>query len=337
MRIRPDRSPPGAGAVPRSHPVGVGGADRHHAAGVPDRTRGRHRRLGRDALPDRRGAGGLRRRVVARLGVGYSVADVERLHRHVLGAGYYHHKRAAVMAIAALEMAMWDALGKTAGQPLWALWGGPLARERGGGGLYLHARSWRAGAAPRAGFSTGASRAFKVKIGFDADVRHRDCRSGARGDRRRASCGSTSTVRGRRARRDGSSSASLRSIRPMSSSRWSSTTSPAAALLRASQSVPIAIDESAYTLQDVGNVVRRGCGRRGAARSAPGGRAVAGDQGRGGLRGARDPGRAAFRRGTGDQPGGLRASRCLDPEHHARHRYRAGLSGRGHFGGCRCR
>ncbi len=44
------------------------------------------------------------------------------MHRHVLGAGYYHHKRAAVMAICALEMAMWDALGRRAGLPLHALW-----------------------------------------------------------------------------------------------------------------------------------------------------------------------------------------------------------------------
>jgi glucarate dehydratase len=39
----------------------------------------------------------------------HTVMDIERMTRHVLGAGYYHHKRAAVMAMAALEMAMWDA------------------------------------------------------------------------------------------------------------------------------------------------------------------------------------------------------------------------------------
>lgn len=36
-------------------------------------------------------------RIVAPLAKGYPIADVERFHRHVLGAGYYHHKRAAVM------------------------------------------------------------------------------------------------------------------------------------------------------------------------------------------------------------------------------------------------
>lgn len=55
--------------------------------------------------------------VVAKLAVGYDVAHVERFGRHVLGAGYYHHKRAAVMATSALEMAMWDTLGKRAGFP----------------------------------------------------------------------------------------------------------------------------------------------------------------------------------------------------------------------------
>ena len=36
----------------------------------------------------------------------HRACDVERFTRHVLGAGYYHHKRAAVMALAAVEMAM---------------------------------------------------------------------------------------------------------------------------------------------------------------------------------------------------------------------------------------
>ena len=61
--------------------------------------------------------------------IGHGVDEAERVHRHVLGAGYYHHKRAAVMALCAVEMAMWDALGRACGQPLYRLWGG-LWRER---------------------------------------------------------------------------------------------------------------------------------------------------------------------------------------------------------------
>ena len=68
-------------------------------------------------------------KAVLPLAVGRSVFEAERLHRRVLGAGYYHHKRAAVMALAAVEMAMWDAVGKIAGQPLHRLWGGAF-RER---------------------------------------------------------------------------------------------------------------------------------------------------------------------------------------------------------------
>ncbi len=45
---------------------------------------------------------------VARIGMGYAVSDVDRPHRHVMGAGYYHHKRAAVMAILSL---CWMAVG----------------------------------------------------------------------------------------------------------------------------------------------------------------------------------------------------------------------------------
>ena len=56
--------------------------------------------------------------------IGHGVDEAERFHRHVLGAGYYHHKRAAVMAMCAVEMAMWDAFGKACGQPLYRLWGG---------------------------------------------------------------------------------------------------------------------------------------------------------------------------------------------------------------------
>lgn len=35
------------------------------------------------------------------LAIGHGVDEAERFHRHVLGAGYYPHKRAAVMAMCA--------------------------------------------------------------------------------------------------------------------------------------------------------------------------------------------------------------------------------------------
>ena len=63
-------------------------------------------------------------KVVVPLAQGRSVADAERLTRHAEGAGYYHHRRALVFALSAIEMAMWDALGKHAGLPLHQMWGG---------------------------------------------------------------------------------------------------------------------------------------------------------------------------------------------------------------------
>jgi glucarate dehydratase len=102
--------------------------------------------------------------VVATLAIGSSIADVERLHRHVLGAGYYHHNWAAVMAIAAFEMTMWDALGKRAGLPLWALWGGRW-RARVEASAYLFVSDpARVGEADRRFLDQGFE-TFKVKIG----------------------------------------------------------------------------------------------------------------------------------------------------------------------------
>ena len=107
-------------------------------------------------------------KVVAPLALGRSVADVETLHRHVLGAGYYHHERAAVMALAAVEMAMWDALGRHAGLPLHALWGGAYRSE-----IELSAYLF---VADPAGCAEMAKRfldqgytTFKLKIGHDPD------------------------------------------------------------------------------------------------------------------------------------------------------------------------
>lgn len=68
-------------------------------------------------------------RKAAELAQGTDIRNVEGFCRLVLGAGYYHHQRAAVYAIAALEMAMWDALGRATQQPLWALWGGKWRNE----------------------------------------------------------------------------------------------------------------------------------------------------------------------------------------------------------------
>ena len=82
----------------------------------------------------------------AEMAKGWDIRNVEGFHRYVLGAGYYHHARAAVYAIAALEMAMWDAFGRALGQPLWALWGGKWRDEvRATGYVFLRSLRRRGG------------------------------------------------------------------------------------------------------------------------------------------------------------------------------------------------
>ena len=192
--------------------------------------------------------------VVARIALGYPVAAVERFGRHVLGAGYYHHKRAAVMAAAAMEMAMWDALGKAAKQPLHALWGGQW-RERVEASAYLFLPEADACADKAAWFLDQGYRTFKAKIGFDdqADlailkaVRKRVGGNPIRGD-----------VNG--AWYPGTAKRMLRKLEEIDLA-YIEQPLPLEDLdghraLRLSQSTPVALDESAYTLEDVGAIVK---------------------------------------------------------------------------------
>lgn len=192
--------------------------------------------------------------VVAPLALGYPVADAERFHRHVLGAGYYHHKRAAVMAIAAMEMAMWDALGKQAGLPLYALWGGRWRQEV-EASAYLFTND-RQGLSERLkrfldlGYTT-----FKVKIGFDeaTDLALAETARGVIGDKPlRLDVNGAWTVPTAKRQLE-----KLRRFDPAYVEQPLELDDLAghAALVSASP-VPIALDESAYTLSDVGNIVR---------------------------------------------------------------------------------
>lgn len=92
------------------------------------------------------------------------VSEAERLWRHAEGAGYYHHKRALVFAASALEMAMWDALGRHAGLGLHQLWGGAYRRE-----LelcaYVYLADPAAAAAELAACQEEGYSSFKLKIG----------------------------------------------------------------------------------------------------------------------------------------------------------------------------
>ena len=187
--------------------------------------------------------------------LGRGVDEAERFHRHILGAGYYHHKRAAVMAMCAVEMAMWDAFGKVCGQPLYRLWGGqwrtriPLAAyllESDPARLVAAARRYR-----DAGYET-----FKLKIGYDE----------------RSDIELTRVVRGEigpdaplrldvnGAWTPGTAKRQCRRLLPYDPAYVEQPLElddlAGHAALRAGQPIPIALDESAYTLQDVGNIVR---------------------------------------------------------------------------------
>jgi glucarate dehydratase len=194
-------------------------------------------------------------RVVIPLAIGRGVDAVEALHRHVLGAGYYHHKRAAVMATCAVEMAMWDAFGKICGQPLYRLWGGrwrqriPLAAyllQSDPTQVVADARAYQ-----EAGFET-----YKLKIGYDerSDIElTRLVREVIGPDaplRLDVNGAWTPGTAKRQCRR-------LEPYDPVYIEQPLELDDLAGhAALRVSQSIPIALDESAYTLQDVGNIVR---------------------------------------------------------------------------------
>lgn len=193
---------------------------------------------------------------VAQLAIGTPVSDVERLFRKVMGAGYYHHKRAAVMAIAALEMAMWDAFAKIVRQPLWALWGGVWRKEV-RAAAYTFTKDHTLLADRLKAFEDEGYRDFKVKIGFDmaSDIALAECARKVIG-----TADLRLDVNG--AWTPGTAKRQLEKLRafdpayveqPLEMDDLVGT-----ARLRAGQPVPIALDESAYTLQDVGNIVQAG-------------------------------------------------------------------------------
>lgn len=194
--------------------------------------------------------------LIARLGIGYSVADAERFHRHVMGAGYYHHKRAAVFAIAAFEMAMWDALGKIAGLPLHALWGGQWRRSI-PASAYLFTREPDVLTTKIKVFLDQGYGTFKVKIGFDegSDVVLAETARKAIGD-----LPLRLDVNG--AWTPGTAKRQLEKLKVFDPAYVEQPLElddlAGHAALRAQSSVPIALDESAYTLADAGNIVRAG-------------------------------------------------------------------------------
>jgi len=194
------------------------------------------------------------KRVVSPIALGYDVSDVERFTRHVLGAGYYHHKRAAVMAMSAMEMAMWDAFGKITQQPLYKLWGGAWRKDI-RASAYLFLPEPKAVADKAKYFLDLGFTSFKAKIGFNerADIEVTEAVRKSIGN-------SELRVDINGAWTPGTAKRMLAKLAPYDLSYAEQPLQLDDLIghskLRQSQPVPIALDESAYTLEDVGNIIR---------------------------------------------------------------------------------
>lgn len=194
-------------------------------------------------------------KVVAPVALTKRADQAEALHRHVLGAGYYHHKRAAVMALCAVEMAMWDALGRAMGRPLHALWGG-LYRDRAEMAAYILAADPGAAAEAAREYRRRGHRSFKVKIGMSEATDIALVRAV------RDAVGEGLPVRAdvNGAWAPGTARRQLEKLRGFDLQYIEQPLElddlAGHAALRRAQPVPVALDESAYTLQDVGNILR---------------------------------------------------------------------------------
>ena len=188
------------------------------------------------------------------IALAHRASEVERFSRHVLGAGYYHHKRAAVMAMAAVEMAMWDAVGRSSGLPLHALWGGAY-RQQVEVAAYLFGTDAQALHQSAQRFMDQGYRSFKVKIGMTvaSDLSNVEAVRGAVGDcLLRADVNGAWTPGTARRMLDKLKAFDLQYIeQPLELDDLHGH-----AELRRMQPIPVALDESAYTLADVGNIVR---------------------------------------------------------------------------------
>lgn len=97
-------------------------------------------------------------RSIEPLVVGESVFNIERIMKRINIVGTWHHVKATSPAIAAVEMACWDLVGKASGQPVVNLFGGRV-RERVEYFYYLTRKSAEAMASDAA---EGAAKGFST-------------------------------------------------------------------------------------------------------------------------------------------------------------------------------
>jgi len=197
------------------------------------------------------------RQTIIPLAVGEDACDIERLLRKIEGAGYYHHKRAMVMARAALEMACWDVIGKQADMPLHRLWGGRF-RERVPIIGYIQSSHPDQAAQQAADFAARGFGTLKVKLGMGEALDVSLVRAV------REAAGPDMKVRGdvNGAWTIGTAKRQLRKLEPFDL-EYVEQPLPLEDLaghahLRQATAVPVALDESAYTLQDVHAIIAAG-------------------------------------------------------------------------------
>lgn len=194
-------------------------------------------------------------RTVIPLAMGEDPSRIERILKKIEGAGYYHHKRAMVAAVAALEMALWDIAAKRAGMPLHDLWGGAY-RDAVPIVGYLQSNSPALLASEAERLASAGFRSFKIKIGMGPETDIENIRVV------RETLGPKASIR---ADVNGAwtLSTAKRQLRKLERFDLEYLEQPLPledlaghAYLRKLCTVPIALDESAFTLQDVMAIVR---------------------------------------------------------------------------------
>jgi glucarate dehydratase len=193
-------------------------------------------------------------RTIIPLALGADACDIEWLCNKIEGAGLYHHQRAMVAALAGFEMALWDIVGKQAGMPLHKLWGGayrnPIPMIS-----YLQAKDPEQVAAETAAAIEQGFETIKVKIGMspESDLAIvAAARQAAPHAKLRADVNGAWTI--------GTAKRMLRKLEQYDL-EYVEQPLPLADLsghkhLRKLFSTPIALDESAYTMQDVLAIIR---------------------------------------------------------------------------------
>ena len=196
------------------------------------------------------------RQTIIPLAIGENAFNIERITKKIEGAGYYHHKRAMVAALAGLEIALWDVVAKYAGQPLCNLWGGAF-RERVPAVAYLQSNDPDHLAAEAQAFVAKGFGTIKLKIGMglESDINLVKVVREAAGPniRIRADVNGAWTI--------GTAKSQLRKLEPFDL-EYVEQPLPLEdlaghAFLRQMTCIPIALDESAYTLQDVMAIIRQ--------------------------------------------------------------------------------